>query len=282
MSPKAIQIIRRTVDGARKEPDPATAARTVARSVRITGEMLEEMAEITTVLQQASAWVYWTGNLAWGIVEVAVPGSFWRIFLHHWTRLLFALGVFLTAIGFLPWAAGVQSIGIALLAITCVVEALTLSLNYWMRSKSWMRPLLGLIAILGAAGAIYFARGLERSGTPAHHLGLVFCFAIFVTAWAGLAAAWLMRRPTALWGGLTILIGVAAALEIARNAFWYIGYYQAHPETVAAGWMVPTELALIGIAVFVAVSGTPLALLLRGVRSMNRRREALSVTGGDS
>jgi energy-coupling factor transporter transmembrane protein EcfT len=190
--------------------------------------------------------------------------------------------VFLTAIGFLPWAAGVQSIGIALLAITCVVEALTLSLNYWMRSKSWMRPLLGLIAILGAAGAIYFARGLERSGTPAHHLGLVFCFAIFVTAWAGLAAAWLMRRPTALWGGLTILIGVAAALEIARNAFWYIGYYQAHPETVAAGWMVPTELALIGIAVFVAVSGTPLALLLRGVRSMNRRREALSVTGGDS
>jgi hypothetical protein len=262
--------LRKVIDGAVDQPNPVVAARTVSRATRIVGEMLEEMAETRTIFRQPAAWVYWSGTLLWGIVEVAVPHSLWRVFWHHWTRLLFVLSAVLILLGFIPWAAPVQRVGIVLLVLTVIAELIVLSLNYWMRAKSWVRPLLWLPLMTGVAGAGWFWYSLRTSGAPVYHLCFVLSCVLIAIAWAGIVMSQTIRRFGGLWSLVSLLVLVVAVLEVWRNGYFYLAYYQNRLVLPDSAWPFRIEIATAGLALLTLIYLTVLALLLFGVRQLKR------------
>jgi hypothetical protein len=65
--------------------------------------MLEGMAdEFSTGAgwgRRIAAWITRAGSLLWGLVEVATPGSIWRLYFRHWTALFFAFGALMLLLG---------------------------------------------------------------------------------------------------------------------------------------------------------------------------------------
>jgi hypothetical protein len=222
------QIIAAVVDRAAKQPDPAVAARTTARSARIIGRMLEDMSERLPLLEQPSAWATRVAGFMWGVVEVAVPGSLGQILFHHWTKLAAALAVAMIAIGFIPGAGDVQRAGIVILAITAAVNIIVLALNRLLSARPWIHTFLWMPLILGAAVAVWCAWSIRwsihetgvRSPLWRHPLLIIGWLAVIVS-WAGLAAARGWRKPGGIYLVVALPAVAAALMEFLRHADAY-------------------------------------------------------------
>ncbi len=134
-------------------PDPEVMVELLARSTRIIGKMLEGVAEKHHINSKRVAWVTRLGQLFWGLVEVAVPGSFWNLFFRHWIKLLYAFEAFLIVGGVLLPDSGMESFGLVALAVTGTTQAFVKLLGDYMRTGRFklLRSVSGLLLILLAS-----------------------------------------------------------------------------------------------------------------------------------
>src|SRR5206468_11777493 len=78
-----------------RELDPKVMLRSISRSTQVIGKMFEDMANQHNLEGKRLAWIARLGQLFWGLVEVAVPGSILHLFFFHWLKILYAFEVFL-------------------------------------------------------------------------------------------------------------------------------------------------------------------------------------------
>lgn len=157
--------------------DPQAAVRNLARSTRVVGGMLEGMAAAYRVDRRPFAWVTRLGRVFWGLVEVAVPGSFWNLLFRHWLKLLYLFGVLMVVAGALFLNSGVRDVGIGVLLLTVTAHFATALLGDFMHDGPWwqraLRGVVGvavgvvLVAVLGLA-----AVGADRVFGLRERLGL--------------------------------------------------------------------------------------------------------------
>jgi hypothetical protein len=71
----------------------------MSRSTQVIGRMLEGITARREIATKQAAWITHFGQIFWGLVSVAVPGSLAGMFLAHWVKLLYlvelGLGVLL-------------------------------------------------------------------------------------------------------------------------------------------------------------------------------------------
>lgn len=144
--------------------DPQPAVRNLARSTRVVGGMLEGMAAAYRVDRRPFAWVTRLGRVFWGLVEVAVPGSFWNLLFRHWLKLLYFFGVLMVAAGVLFLNSGVRDAGIGVLLLTVTAHFATALLGDFMRDGAWwQRALRGVVAV-AVGGVLLAVLGLAAVG----------------------------------------------------------------------------------------------------------------------
>jgi patatin-related protein len=134
-------------------PDPQTMVNILARSTKVFGKMLETLAEKHRVESRRVAWVTRLGRVFWGLVEVAVPGSFFSLLFRHWIKLLYVFELFLIVGGILLLDRDTQRFGFVALAATAVTHLVVAVLGDYMRGARFrfLRSLGGILALLAAA-----------------------------------------------------------------------------------------------------------------------------------
>ena len=136
-----------------RQPDPEHMVQLLARSTKVIGRMLEALAEKHRVGSKRVAWVTRLGQIFWGLVEVAVPGSFWNLLFRQWIKLLYVFEAFLIVGGILLLDEAMQRFGFVLLAITGTTHACVKLLGDYMRSGRFrfLRSLSGIGLIILAS-----------------------------------------------------------------------------------------------------------------------------------
>jgi hypothetical protein len=111
--------------------------------------MFEDMANQQQLEGKRLAWIARLGQLFWGLVEVAVPGSLLNLFFFHWLKILYAFEVFLIVGSILLGAAEqVQNFAWRALALTVTLNVVVLLLgDYIKRRGRWWRVFLVLVAL---------------------------------------------------------------------------------------------------------------------------------------
>ena len=113
--------------------DPPLMLKDVARSVSIIGRMLDGLADHYGVHGKGLARVVTiAGSVLWGMVELAVPDSFWKKISRNWYALLALSGVVIIALGLVTNTAGMASIGVELIFAVFVLRLLVATLWQFM------------------------------------------------------------------------------------------------------------------------------------------------------
>jgi hypothetical protein len=113
--------------------DPPLMLKDVARSVSIIGRILDGLADRYGVQGKGLARVVTiAGSVLWGMVELAVPDSFWQKISRNWYALLALSGVVIIALGVVTNTAGMASIGVELIFAVFVLRLLVASLSQFM------------------------------------------------------------------------------------------------------------------------------------------------------
>lgn len=135
------------------------AARSLARSTRVTGQVLGTITEKYPLGGRFSVWLARLGWLSSGIMEVSVTRSFWSFVFGNWLKLLYVLGALMVVGGFLLTAPQVQRFGLILLAVTVVSHVGALSVGGWIRRRRsrWVRGALALSVTVLAVALISLA-----------------------------------------------------------------------------------------------------------------------------
>lgn len=137
-----------------RDLDPKIVLRSIARSTQVIGKMFEDMANQQQLEGKRLAWIARLGQFFWGLVEVAVPGSFLNLFFFHWLKVLYAFEIFLL-VGSILLGAGesVQTFAWRAFGLTVTLNVIVLLLgDYIKRQGRWLRFLLVLVV----AGALFF------------------------------------------------------------------------------------------------------------------------------
>lgn len=78
--------------------------RALSRSTQVVGKILEDVADQNSIEPSKLAWVARFGRIFWGLVEVAIPGSFLNLATMHILKMLYAFE--LTVVNCLPVCCG--------------------------------------------------------------------------------------------------------------------------------------------------------------------------------
>ncbi|HEV2762085.1 MAG TPA: hypothetical protein VGV38_03740, partial [Pyrinomonadaceae bacterium] len=127
--------------------DPQAMVQLLARASRIFGQMLESLAEKHGVENKRVAWVTRLGQVFWGLVEVAVPGSFSNLLARHLVKLLYAFEVFLIVGGTLLVNDDMQKLGWKALAVTLAAHLVVWLLGQYMHGRYRLLRALLLAAV---------------------------------------------------------------------------------------------------------------------------------------
>jgi patatin-related protein len=185
-----------------RSADPRAALRAMARATRVTGRLLESIAEGGDA-KTASRWFARAANAFWGLVEVAVPDSFANHVLRNTLKLLYAFEIMTIVLGTLLLHPGAQQFGAFALVATLAFHVLTMVFEDIMRGKKWFPRFLAITAILLVAG--YAAYG----------------FGIGVLHWEGpWASAMVGLAPLYTFAGLVALIAMGRLLAWSWEKSW--------------------------------------------------------------
>ena len=163
------------------EPKPLLSS--VARATQVTGKIFDDIAQANNVESRSIKWIARAGQLFWGLVEVAVPGSIASLLFHHALKLLYMFEFLLLLFGTVFSNAEVQKVGWLSLGITVAVHTVQLVLGDALQGKGLWRYL-----ILGPAGFFVFLIVV---------LGLVsFIGLLFIPSWVmflGSVSTWIVK-----------------------------------------------------------------------------------------
>ena len=141
-----------------RKTDAKAMLRAVSRSTQVIGKVFEDIANQNAVDGKSLAWIARLGQVFWGLVEVAVPGSILNLLMMHWLKLLYVLELALIIICFLFSAPqDLQDFAWKVFAITVVINLAVLLLRDKMRGKRrWVYvpvvAVVGTILILASIG----------------------------------------------------------------------------------------------------------------------------------
>ncbi len=129
-----------------RELDPKVALRSISRSTQVIGKMFEDMADQRNLSSKRVAWIARMGQVFWGLVEVAVPGSLLNLFFFHWIKVLYAFELLLLVGAVLLGAEKpVKDFAWTALAITATVNIVVLLLRDYIRGR---KPVLRALVVL--------------------------------------------------------------------------------------------------------------------------------------
>ena len=135
--------------------DSKTMLRAMSRSTQVIGHVFEDIANQNSLDGKSLAWVARAGQIFWGLIEVAVPGSILNLLALHWLRLLYVFELILIIVSFLFSSADFLTFGLKLFAVTVVINLTVLLLRDKMRSKrGWLFGLIvfGVLIVFALAG----------------------------------------------------------------------------------------------------------------------------------
>ena len=137
-----------------RDLEPKPLLRSIARATQVTGKIFDEMAKARRVDSKAIQWIARAGQLFWGLVEVAVPGSLANLLMFHWLRLLYVLEILMVIGGVLFGDSHVKTLAWTLLGFTFGINLAVLLLRDVMRGKKgWLR----FIALAVLIGLLFFS-----------------------------------------------------------------------------------------------------------------------------
>ncbi|HEY2964620.1 MAG TPA: hypothetical protein VGJ37_19540, partial [Pyrinomonadaceae bacterium] len=132
--------------------DSKIMLRAISRSTTVIGNVFEDIANQNSLDGKSLAWIARLGQIFWGLVEVAVPGSILNMLVFHWLRLLYVFELVLIIVSFLFSAGDFLTFALKLFAVTAVINLAVLLLRDKMRSRrGW------LVGVIVAAVLIVFA-----------------------------------------------------------------------------------------------------------------------------
>jgi hypothetical protein len=125
----------------------------MSRSTQVIGKMFEDMADRHQMEGKRLAWIARLGQLFWGLVEVAVPGSMLNLLFYHWLKIIYAFEVFLIVGSILVNASpDVTKFGWTILALTIALHVTVLLLGDYIRGKN---KLLRFALVLVVAAVLF-------------------------------------------------------------------------------------------------------------------------------
>lgn len=147
--------------------DAKTMLRAMSRSTQVIGKVFEDIANQNSLDGKSLAWIARLGQIFWGLVEVAVPGSILNLLIMHWLKLLYVLELVLIIICFLFSAPpDVQTFALKVFGVTVAINVIVLLLRDKMRGrKGWQHAL-----VLILAGSVFLLAGIgvvDLLGYPA-------------------------------------------------------------------------------------------------------------------
>jgi patatin-related protein len=124
--------------------------RAMSRSTQVIGKMFEDMADRHQMEGKRLAWIARLGQLFWGLVEVAVPGSMMNLFFFHWLKIVYAFEVFLIVGSILVNASpDVTKFGWTILALTIALHVTVMLLGDYIRGRNKLLR-FGLVLVVAA------------------------------------------------------------------------------------------------------------------------------------
>lgn len=134
---------------------PQTTLKTLSRSTRVVGEILEDVADdYGRIGQWPATWLARFGRVFWGLVEVSIPRSIQGEFFRYWLVFLYLFEALLIAVGTIFVREQVQALGVVALSATAVIHVSTLLLRDYMRGKStWLR----IVIFASVLALLFFA-----------------------------------------------------------------------------------------------------------------------------
>jgi hypothetical protein len=144
---------------------------TLARGSTIIGQMLQTIADKRNLAVKAS-WITNAGRAFWGVVEISVPRSAFRLLGTYWQSLLFLISAILIVAGVFSSQAGVASVGWSLFALALLLFTLRTILASHMRGGQALRAIAGIlglaVVVLAAVGAFQTYHWIVNFTTHLH------------------------------------------------------------------------------------------------------------------
>jgi hypothetical protein len=137
-----------------RKTDAKEMLRAMSRSTQVIGKVFEDIANQNGLDGKSLAWIARFGQIFWGLVEVAVPGSIKNMLMMHWLKLLYVFEVLLMILAFLFSApADLQSFTFRIFLVTIAVNVAVLLLRDKMRGRN--KVLTGVVATLVAVVGLF-------------------------------------------------------------------------------------------------------------------------------
>ncbi|MDQ5846401.1 MAG: DUF3376 domain-containing protein, partial [Acidobacteriota bacterium] len=134
--------------------DAKLMLRSISRSTQVIGKMFEDMAHQNNLEGKRLAWIARLGQIFWGLVEVAVPGSILNLFFFHWLKLLYVFEILLIIGAIALGPPNVKTFAFTALGLTVVLNLIVLLLgDYMRRRKVWWHALIAILLIV----VVFFA-----------------------------------------------------------------------------------------------------------------------------
>jgi hypothetical protein len=196
-----LEYMRRAYEVDRRR-DAVAELRLLARAARITGRVAEGIARKHLPANPRVAWLARAGLIFWGLVEVLIPDSLFRLVTTHFFKLLYLFAALLLAGGFLFGTIAVWRLGLYLLLVTSVVHIAVV----------WIGD-----ALAGRRSPAGAARDLATCGVVA--LAAYGGLRLLETAFGGPPLAWL-GAVNSRDVGLVTVGAVATGLVLLAAAAW--------------------------------------------------------------
>lgn len=119
-----------------RKTDAKMMLRAMSRSTQVIGKVFEDIANQNALDGKSLAWIARLGQVFWGLVEVAVPGSILNLLMMHWLKLVYVLELGLIILAFLFAAPpALQDFAFRTFLVTVVINVAVLLLRDKMRGK---------------------------------------------------------------------------------------------------------------------------------------------------
>jgi hypothetical protein len=102
-------------------------------------------------LKRPAAWMIRFGSVLWGLVELATPGTWWRVGFRYWLGVILAISLVLIVVGILFAVPGAQKTGWVLVALTfALVAAKGVVVADLVARRMRARVIIGGVALVAA------------------------------------------------------------------------------------------------------------------------------------
>lgn len=159
--------------------DPQGMLKAMSRSTQVIGHIFEHIAEQNGQDRKSVAWIARLGQVFWGLVQVAVPGSLLNLFFIHWLKVLYVFEVVLFIGAWILSTPETEKFALTALFVTAGINLLVFVLHDMMRmKKGWRFTILTvfviLVVVLAAIGGLdVYEKILAKNITPQHVLSYV-------------------------------------------------------------------------------------------------------------